>query len=507
MYRLLLRDRFEIHFHIKIIACITELPSQDLELESDEEDDQNDKDWSADLPSASEEEYEYRYENDNPYIEMMEELRNSNQTNTTPRLVLVTDREPSNSNQGIETVDLEEEQLSESVTRRPSGFTRKHSGGREKSRIWEEFTEVNDKTWKCKHCAHVYKHPQANRLQKHLNKCSKRKSRANLPTFVPVSTSSDVLGCPVSEVQKPSTSQRTLEQCTPRTSSQLKHQMDEALLKMICSTNASFNMVENKEFKAFINLARGSYEVPTRKYIGDTMLEKVYNKEMLKFSSFVKRKRATILQDGWKAPQGECVIAHSLTIEGRNYFFNSHVMGEEKKTSENCLRLLIQAIEKAESMGVHVTSCVTDNCASMKLMREMLKVKRPTILTYGCNSHLLNLIGKKITPEELMQKVVLVQKYVSNHDITKAALKNIRGLSPVLPTDTRWNSQLSCLENYYKNHAKYLEISRREDIPISNTVLNIVENQSVVPEVKGLINILKPVALSLDMVIGFTILD
>ncbi|CAL8140354.1 unnamed protein product [Orchesella dallaii] len=122
---------------------LQELPSQDLEMESDEEDDQNDKDWSADLQSASEEEYEYRYENDNPYIEMMEELQNSNQSNSSPRLILVTDGEPSNPNQGTETVDLEEGQSSGSVILRPSAFTRKHSGGREKSRIWEELTEVN----------------------------------------------------------------------------------------------------------------------------------------------------------------------------------------------------------------------------------------------------------------------------------------------------------------------------------------------------------------------------
>lgn len=68
----------------------------------------------------------------------------------------------------------------------------------------------------------------------------------------------------------------------------------------------------------------------------------------------------------------------------------------------------------------------------------------------------------------------------------------------VLPYDTRWNSQLKCMENYLKNHVKYLEISRREEFVFAPHILFILNDMQLFQEIQRLTKLLKPVSEYLD---------
>ncbi|ODN01215.1 Xanthine dehydrogenase/oxidase [Orchesella cincta] len=52
-----------------------------------------------------------------------------------------------------------------------SSSKRVRKGGRQRSRIWQEFTRVGDNSWACNHCKKEFKCPQADRLDRHVFKC------------------------------------------------------------------------------------------------------------------------------------------------------------------------------------------------------------------------------------------------------------------------------------------------------------------------------------------------
>ena len=79
----------------------------------------------------------------------------------------------------------------------------------------------------------------------------------------------------------------------------------------------------------------------------------------------------------------------------------------------------------------------------MQVMRESMKVSDPGLTVYGCSSHWLNLLGKEITPPQMISQVVEVNKYFRNHHVPGALLSEISGsVKSQLPGDTRWKSQL-----------------------------------------------------------------
>lgn len=183
---------------------------------------------------------------------------------------------------------------------------------------------------------------------------------------------------------------------------------------------------------------RPTYQLPNEKDVAGSELDTLYETEKKKVKIELAGRKATILQDGWTTNQHNCVIAHSLQVNNQNYFLNALEVGDESKTALKCLELLIKSIEEAETeFGVKVVACITDNCSTMNSMRRQLKIQRPEIIEYGCSSHLLNLIGKKFTPEVLKDKIVKVQKFFRNHDVPGAALSKLKGTRPVLPGDTR----------------------------------------------------------------------
>ena len=86
------------------------------------------------------------------------------------------------------------------------------------------------------------------------------------------------------------------------------------------------------------------------------------------------------------------------------------------KTSAFCQSLLESEIDKIEQKyKCKIIGSVTDNCSTMRRMRDDLSIARPDLFIYGCHSHLLNLVGQELTPDELKADVVEVQKFFRNH--------------------------------------------------------------------------------------------
>jgi hypothetical protein len=389
-----------------------------------------------------------------------------------------------------------------------------------KNPVWESFLETgNGKEVKCIGCAQAFRFPQRDRLQAHIEKCLKRIKMSEVELTVPRIDSSVV---PVRSTHivgekdhsrfenwgelppQKNPTQRSLESFREATSEYKKKLVDKKLMHLISGANLPFNIVENPAFIEFVRELRHSYTLPSAKIVGGSLVDASYSEAKLSVKARIQGSKAVIMQDGWTSPQSEAVIAHSLSVNEKIVFLDGVTAGEEKKTADVCLEKISDAMSMAtEDFDVKVIGVITDNASVMNSMRNKLQQINPGLFVYGCNSHLMNLIGKDLTPKETKEKVVAVQKFFKNHDVPAAMLKNLNGNRPKLPTDTRWNSQLSCLESFMENQGSYLRILRTGKVKIPNDIQHTIEDGVIFQEMNEAINLLQPIARSLDKVSQF----
>jgi hypothetical protein len=120
------------------------------------------------------------------------------------------------------------------------------------------------------------------------------------------------------------------------------------------------------------------------------------------------------------------------------------------------------------------------------------------MLTYGCNAHYMSLLEKDVCNSAILKHVVEAQKYFRNVHMAHGLLKGKGGCMPQLPNETRWNSQVACLETYKKNHHIYLEIrgEKMDEIPAS--IGKIIDNIGLLREANHLLDQIKIFGSSLD---------
>lgn len=132
----------------------------------------------------------------------------------------------------------------------------------------------------------------------------------------------------------------------------------------------------------------------------------------------------------------------------------------------------------------------------------------PSIITYGCSAHYLNLLGLNITPDSIMKHAVSVQKYhpkpskSKNHHRLEAWLKEYsKAVKPHISCNTWRNSQVDCLESFVKNRPYYVQILEEHEDDIYDTgIVQVINNQMIYKEVKPLLLQIKHIAIALDLV-------
>jgi len=400
---------------------------------------------------------------------------------------------------------------------------------RPKSDVWTQFETKKDSSGKitsnkCLGCKRPVS-AKADRMKKHISKCwmVKKPKTKRLQESAPATSfdapASDSLV--ESDATRPSTmpsdifripsKQGTLSNFAARIDSKKKKAIDLQLGRFLFSTDLSFNIVESEEFKKFVQVLNPAYKPPGRMTIGSTILDEVSEETGTEMGAHLKGANVSMIQDGWSTNQQQPVIAHCVTTIGKQYFIEAEGTGSEKKTHEYCYKLLNEAIKKAEkNYKCNVVGVVTDNCKSMQSLQELCRKQRPELFVYGCNAHLLNLIGKHFTPDDVKDKVITVQKFMRNHHFLSASLMEMGVNRPVLPGTTRWNSEIDSFLSYCKNQTKYLEVTRKYETNIQNAkktdkehlkqVMAILNSSSFYDSVRRIIAILKPVCLALDKV-------
>ena len=194
------------------------------------------------------------------------------------------------------------------------------------------------------------------------------------------------------------------------------------------------------------------------------------------------------------------VIATSLQCEGKSYFLSAVDAGTNKKTAAYCTSVAQEATSTAtEQYQCTVTGVVTDNEKKMVAMKQNLHDSNPELTVYGCSAHWLNLLGQYITPAQVINQVVEINKYFRNHHIPGSLLSEIPdSVKPQLPAETRWNSQLTCIDTYIRNRPYMLMIIAKNEELIDPRICSIIHNVGLFNEVKHLQLQLQPVSNGLD---------
>ena len=158
-----------------------------------------------------------------------------------------------------------------------------------------------------------------------------------------------------------------------------------------------------------------------------------------------------MIQDGWSDIHNNPVIATSIHTGSETYFLNAVDTGPNKKTAS----LFQEAISEAGTkFRCRTVGIITDNERKMEAMRNKLYEMDNSLITYGCFSHLLNLMGQDVTPQQIINPIIDVSKYFRNHHTPGALLSEFSNQGAVkqqIPGATRWNSQLECIKIFNKN--------------------------------------------------------
>ena len=187
-------------------------------------------------------------------------------------------------------------------------------GGRPKDPIWEHFfgVEVDGKLKyaRCKICNHQQS-IKACRMRDHHKKCAVVSSTAPQSRKRPLDeTNSTSESPPLKKVLL----QADLRHSVLKTSDSLNQQLDEKVAKFFYGCNIPFAVAEHPLFLDLIQSLRPGYRVPTRKAIGEPLLNRVTEGLKVEMKQHLEGKVVTLVEDGWSNIHNDPVVATCLNV-------------------------------------------------------------------------------------------------------------------------------------------------------------------------------------------------
>ncbi|XP_037875893.1 E3 SUMO-protein ligase ZBED1 [Bombyx mori] len=262
-------------------------------------------------------------------------------------------------------------------------------------------------------------------------------------------------------------------------------QLDDQLVRMIAKGYHALRMLDEKEFRKFVEMLNPGYTLPTRKTLSESLLPKVYNKvlESAKFH-ITKATAVCITTDGWPSIVNDgyiAITAHFIDHEIDQIC--SVMIGcinlEERHTSIN-LKDFLQ--EKFIEWGIdrRIGAVVSDNAANI-----VGAVQLGGWRTIRCFAHSLNLVMQAsiIKIEETIIKVKHVVEYFHRSSPGAKKLKEIQQQMELEPLKlkqdviTRWNSTYDMLHRIVKiKNAVIATLAlMRNDLSLSQDDWTIIE--------------------------------
>lgn len=160
--------------------------------------------------------------------------------------------------------------------------------------------------------------------------------------------------------------------------------------------------------QAALKALRPAYTPPSRRRIGNKLLEEEYKKVMADADDVVKKAPClTLMPDGWTNQKGDGIV-NFVVGTPKPLFLNSVEPGKDKENADYLFKQFDDVIQKVGAFKVLLI--VTDNARALRNAWKLIQGKYPHIYVVGCGSHCLNLLNKDIFKITAFQNVLLKAK-------------------------------------------------------------------------------------------------
>ncbi|XP_063374138.1 uncharacterized protein LOC134661855 [Cydia amplana] len=193
-----------------------------------------------------------------------------------------------------------------------------------------------------------------------------------LPASQPVLVEDLAQNIPTVQAPRPTPAQQSMNEFVhsmrplgPRRAEKI----DEQLIKMVAKGHHPFSLVEEQEFKTFVSMLCPGYSLPTRKTLSESLLPKMYKREMDKAKAKVEAGQAICLTtDGWMSDNNESFIAVTAHYIGADTKLESTMLGcveyAERHTAANLAQFL-KDITREWNFENKITAVASDNAANI----------------------------------------------------------------------------------------------------------------------------------------------
>lgn len=179
-----------------------------------------------------------------------------------------------------------------------------------------------------------------------------------------------------------------------------------------------------------------------------------------------------------ESAQHKHIAAHVLVLDGQQWFVTARCTDGEPQTGEAIARECRRVLEDHHLLhDERLVAVVSDQCSANVQAWKSLRVtpdRKYPIIGIGCVPHAINLLIKdaflkfKVLKELQDQCAALVHFFTYHHAARSALVSGRRhyGLTRTLqkPCDTRWNSQVDCLESVNEHYNAILMAVAAPDV-------------------------------------------
>ncbi|XP_054635140.1 zinc finger BED domain-containing protein 4-like isoform X1 [Dunckerocampus dactyliophorus] len=237
-----------------------------------------------------------------------------------------------------------------------------------------------------------------------------------------------------------------------------KQQLDAALVDMIVVDMQPFSIVEDKGFKAFVNLLDPTYIIPNRKALGKKVDDKYKATKEKAMALVSKASAVSLTADMWTSIHMDAYLAVTCHFITEEVQLSTVVLGVQKFPQTHTAAHLAEAKDVLmEEWGIKwkVTGLVTDCAPNMIACANLLHLRH-----IMCFAHMLNLVVKRSLAQtpELEDIRSRGRKIVGHFKSSTAAKQKLSEMQRQLArpehkliqeVDTRWNSTFAVLERLF----------------------------------------------------------
>ncbi|KJA13408.1 hypothetical protein HYPSUDRAFT_114015, partial [Hypholoma sublateritium FD-334 SS-4] len=160
------------------------------------------------------------------------------------------------------------------------------------------------------------------------------------------------------------------------------------LAKLTASAGLPLSWVDNPNWTAFLEEYVPLAQPFDRKALTNRIIPKLVTELREKAKSEAAGNFATVQADGWTGMNHRHLIAFMITADKKVYTVRVYDASVERKTAENFLHLLEEAVKEVEEKWkCKVIAVVTDASGECRKARQDFVKKYPWIVVLDCFAH------------------------------------------------------------------------------------------------------------------------